>query len=285
MALKTHFFKENINFSHFENNWDHSFLTDLWNPLICMSEPDILYTIPSTTKFNCCHLLLVWFRSPYNVSVDQAFKMCLGYQGDSNQGTVRSTMGEEERYYCGFSSKPPQEANKPHAGRLIIKSVRNDSFITFSDGVGQSHKANSDLWHHLIQTVFLSIFTTDIWMALYFISLARSWLTYDRENLWYRMHSQTLLTLQKLATSDPFLTSRHAPSRYKCFTSAPSASCCMYNRLPSLFPCEKNCNVRDVLFEWHLYCIYKGRDIGPLDLNFNLTSLSGSDIKTPYHLA
>lgn len=50
-------------------------------------------------------------------------------------------MGEVEHYYCVFGSKPPQEATVPHAGSLIIKSVRNGSFITFGDGVSQSHKA------------------------------------------------------------------------------------------------------------------------------------------------
>lgn len=68
--------------------------------------------------------------------------MCACYQGDSNQGTLRSTMGEGEHHYCVFGSKPPQEATVPHAGRLIIKSVRNGSFITIGDGVGRSHKAN-----------------------------------------------------------------------------------------------------------------------------------------------
>ncbi len=34
-----------------------------------------------------------------------------------------------------------------------------------------------------------------------------------------------------------------------------------------------------------LYCVSGGRDSGPLDLNFNLTSSPGSDIKTQCHLA
>lgn len=52
-------------------------------------------------------------------------------------------MGEGEHYYGVFGSKPPQEATVPHAGRLIIKSVPNGSFITFGGGVSRSHEAIS----------------------------------------------------------------------------------------------------------------------------------------------
>lgn len=82
--------------------------------------------------------------------------MCACYQGDSNQGTLRSTMGEGEHYYRVFGSKPPQEATVPHAGRLIIKSVPNGSFITFGDGVSRSHEAISASHSDSIPLCFFS---------------------------------------------------------------------------------------------------------------------------------